>query len=86
MTESGEQITLRLGLPDQKPTMAYSSKLAGTHYCRDVSTNNVVEQVSMADGTEVNPDKIVVKIEVNVMGVLKISISMLNWREYKNHL
>ena len=42
------------------------------------STNHIVEQVSIADGTEVNPDKIVVKIEVNLNGVLETNISRLN--------
>ena len=32
----------------------------------------------MADGTEVNPDKIVVKIEVYLNGVLETNISRLN--------
>ena len=49
-------------------------------------TNHIVEQVSIADGTEVNPDNIVVKIEVSVIGVLKTNTSTLNWRENKSHL
>ena len=39
----------------------------------------------MADGTEVNPDKIVVKIEVNVIGVSITNTSTLNWRDNENH-
>ena len=41
--------------------------------------------MSIADGTEINPDKIVVKIEVSLIGVLKTNTSTLNQRENKNH-